>query len=898
VQINLQFWAKTPASTADWTAEKLLPAGYKPVLHHLLDVAAVAKTFLLRNPARLRREAALLGIADEGYVNLAAFLAGLHDLGKFSRPFQAKRIDLWPVVLGPPPAGTIEGVNHWRATAILLRTASLNARFRSIFPALASGYEMQIVDAVAGHHGMPPPMDDARISAHGLRVLIDEPCLAAAGEAYEWLARMTELSPVPGMNEDLAATYSWRLSGLTTLADWVGSDADFFDMVDPAMPIDEYWRLAQLRAEQALAGKGLLAPKPIAAPSLLQIAPRASAAPRPSQSLAQSLGLADGPQLIVIEDATGSGKTEAAILLAARLLSEGRAEGLYIALPTMATANAMHQRLASVVNRLFEESGEGRARPSLILAHGRAALAGAIAGLDARPLGDGESSTARVCNDWIADDRRRAFFADVGAGTIDQAFLAVLPKKHLALRQYALAGKILIVDEAHCFDAYMKEELGALLHLHAMNGGSSIVLSATLSRHARRAMAAAFLRGRGLTSTQARRAAGACVSSAYPLVTQITSGGITEIAPGFAEGLRRSIEVVRLEGRADAAQAAVEAADHGAAVLIICNAVDESIAVHVAVAAARPPGTVHLFHARFAHGDRLTAEANVLGRFGRDGALSERAGHILVATQVVEQSLDLDFDLVISDLAPVDLLIQRAGRLWRHTDLRPPLARPVPGPRLMVVSPDPASVETAGWLVSCLGKAANIYDHAGIMWRSARTIFAKTWMKTPDDLRQLIEAVYGDEVEAVPPALTAGERIGARKQSAAKTLGAFNVVDLEAGYASISGVSADEDIGTRLGEPTLTVRLARRRSGKLRPWFESGSSSRHVDWALSEVKVRRAFWGDAAPPPEDHDLHQEARSDWTEWDAAMALAEVAADGVLRFQGGAFSYDRTAGLKKL
>jgi hypothetical protein len=115
----------------------------------------------------------------------------------------------------------------------------------------------------------------------------------------------------------------------------------------------------------------------------------------------------------------------------------------------------------------------------------------------------------------------------------------------------------------------------------------------------------------------------------------------------------------------------------------------------------------------------------------------------------------------------------------------------------------------------------------------------------------------------------------------------------------ISGVSADEDIGTRLGEPTLTVRLARRSSGKkLRPWFESGSSSRHVDWALSEVKVRRAFWGDAAPPPEDHDLHQEARSDWIEWEAAIAMAEVAADGVLRLQGGALSYDRTAGLKKL
>ncbi len=170
------------------------------------------------------------------------------------------------------------------------------------------------------------------------------------------------------------------------------------------------------------------------------------------QSLTESLDLSDGPQLVLIEDATGSGKTEAAILLAARMMAAGRGEGIFVALPTMATANAMHKRLQNAIDALFERGVNGEQEPSLIFAHGKAALSRDLSNLSSAPLANGEPSTAATCNAWIADDRRRAFFADVGAGTIDQAFLTVLPKKHLTLRQYAFAGRILIVDEAHCFD--------------------------------------------------------------------------------------------------------------------------------------------------------------------------------------------------------------------------------------------------------------------------------------------------------------------------------------------------------------------------------------------------------------------------------------------------------------
>ena len=190
------------------------------------------------------------------------------------------------------------------------------------------------------------------------------------------------------------------------------------------------------------------------------------------------------------------------------------------------------------------------------------------------------------------------------------------------------------------------------------------------------------------------------------------------------------------------ARAASRAADAGGAVLVICNAVDEAIGTYEALAATRAPGTIHLFHARFAQTDRITIEDEVLRRFGREAKQEDRAGHILVATQVVEQSLDLDFDLVISDLAPIDLLIQRAGRLWRHMDLRPSIARPTPGPTLMIVSPDPDNMDRADWLGACLGKAARVYQNAGIMWRSARVIFkagriCATGRSAPDDRGRL-----------------------------------------------------------------------------------------------------------------------------------------------------------------
>ncbi|MEX2453692.1 MAG: CRISPR-associated endonuclease Cas3'', partial [Rhodospirillaceae bacterium] len=449
-QSSLRFWGKTRPQSAVYIHS------YKPLLHHLLDVAATALRLQEVTPARLKRDAEAIGVRVDRLASTTAFLIGLHDLGKFSVSFQAKVPELWPQdVLGVLPDKPNDR-GHWRNTAIILRWREAELEIQSLFPNLSLGLGLQMVSAsVAGHHGRPPTADETNYNRYGFQTEqeVTGPCLTAALEAMHFLRDLIRPEPWPEITDaEQMMALSWRLAGLTTLADWVGSDSDYFTFEDPGTELADYWRHALTQAEKAVTVKGLL-PSPVRADvAFADLVP--DVAPRPMQVAAATVTLPHGPALFVLEDTTGSGKTEAALAIASRLMGAGRAEGIYFALPTMATANAMHVRLGDIRRRLYSD----RASPSLVLAHGRAALSRDLmksTGQARNGYDEDDDDSTSSCAEWIADDRRKAFFADIGAGTIDQAFLAILKKKHLTLRQYGLAGRILIVDEAHAFDAYM-----------------------------------------------------------------------------------------------------------------------------------------------------------------------------------------------------------------------------------------------------------------------------------------------------------------------------------------------------------------------------------------------------------------------------------------------------------
>ena len=787
------------------------------VAHHNLDVAACAAALLGAFPPPV----AVPRLA------LAALIAA-HDIGKFTRTFQAKVEELWPASLGPfvsPPAG----YPHDEAGYALL----IEPLAEQLDPLFAHwerpSMRLPLLRAVAGHHGRPPQERDAALP----RRVACPACIGAAGAFITAALAVLDPPPLPALAAPDRHRLAWFLAGLAVLADWLGSARRWFPPVAAAGHADlaRYWHEVALpQAGRAVAAAGVL-PAPVSPlTGLTRLFPTITA-PRPLQAWAETVSLPCGPALFLVEDATGSGKTEAALILGHRLMAAGRGDGIFFALPTMATANAMYGRLADAYGRLFAPDGH----PSLVLAHGRRALNPAFtdsilaeaADPDSMPSEPAEQTASAQCAAWIADDRRKVFLAEIGVGTIDQALLAVLPSRHAPLRLLGLARRVLIIDEAHAYDAYMFEELRRLLAFHGALGGSAILLSATLTGAQRAVLAQAFRATPG--EPGAREA-----TAPYPLATVVSAGGTTTIPIALAPELRRSVAVERVADTAEAVGRIAAAAEAGAAVGWVRNAVDDAIE---AAGMLRQRGLDPLlFHARFAMADRLAIEAAVIDCFGRTSTPEVRRGKIVVATQVIEQSLDLDFDFLVTDLAPADLVIQRAGRLWRH----PGRARP-PGldARLLLLSPEPVSDPPEQWLGAELRRTGAVYADHSLLWRSARALLAAGRIVTPEGIRPLVEAAYDQSAAGAEPAgLDRATQRAKGKWLAARGQAWQNLLSFDRPYERHAGLwEPDARTPTRLGDPQRTFRLARLDHGRIVPWAE------HEDpvhaWALSEVSVAR-----------------------------------------------------------
>lgn len=864
---TVSFWGKARAREG-------AVLGAHPLVAHSLDVAAVA-TLL---PSGLPLDRRTIG-----------YLVALHDIGKFSRNFQSMAPEHWPRrALGELRPGYVPAGPRHDALGMHLLARSLSQVVEGVMPTRIGGRDAwdpalraPLLRALAGHHGRPP--EEAAI-APGPSLICDA-CLEAAAEFAGAMRSVFSPEPLPCPDDREVARWAWQLAGLVTLADWVGSRQAWFPYAaaeaveDPAA---YFWGHALPRAAAALAAAGLVGARPSRFEGISRLFP-GIARPSPVQSWAAGVHLPKGPVLAVIEDLTGSGKTEAALTLAQRLLAAERASGVFVALPTMATANAMFGRLADAYARLFAPE----AHPSLALAHGRAALdprfRASIASdrveAPARGSDPADEPAESHCAAWLADDRRKALLAQVGVGTLDQALLAVLPVRHAALRLHGLSGKVLVVDEVHAFDAYMRRELLTLLEFHAALGGSALLLSATLPRRIRSELVAAFRRGLGQRSPP-------LASEAYPLATLASAGDLLEAPCAPRTGLPRRVAVTRLPDADAALERVIAAVEAGAAVAWVRNTVDDAIAAAEALRARgqRPI----LFHARFAMADRLSIEAEVLARFGRGSLGAARQG-VVVATQVIEQSLDLDFDLLVTDLAPVDLLIQRAGRLWRHARD----GRAIAGPEMLVVAPEPVAAPAADWIAGPQPGTAAVYRDPALLWRSARAIFGRGAIATPEDMRPLIEEAFDDTAEgAVPPALAAAADRAKGRDQAATGVARQNLLRFDRAYERAAGLwEPDTHTPTRLEEqPQVTLRLALLRDGAVVPYAADDDPARA--WALSEVSVAQHRVAACPVPAGLEAAAAEARAGWGRWERE---ADAVILTVLTPNGAAYTAARVSGV---
>jgi CRISPR-associated endonuclease/helicase Cas3 len=887
------YWAKTGADEA---------AGFHLLPYHGVDVAAVGSVLLERDPRHLRTLVMLSGFRAESLRRAVPYHLALHDLGKFSEPFQDQKPELVARLQGrrSPRSSSLRhdsmGYLLWRQWAHLRPDAREAGLLTELFPLVlrfspashrVTGDVLRCwMAAVLGHHGKPPaeypppPLDvfKAHPKAPIARSRLDATAFVRAAQAL--LAPTALVADVDDVEELIGRVRraSWWMAGFTILCDWLGSNSDHFHYEAREGPLGDYWRRALASASEAVEKSGLAASRPRAFGGIQALFPSIADRLSPLQQAACEVKIAEGPQLFVLEDLTGSGKTEAALVLAQRLMGADHGDGIYFALPTMATANAMHGRVAPLVGALFEGS------PNYLLTHSGPRLTEqdqlAIgARMPDSGYGAAEAPTATAeSRAWLADGRKRSLLAELGVGTIDQALLAALQSRHAALRLLGLHRHVLLVDEVHACDAYMLAVLSALLEIHASLGGSAIILSATLAQEQRGRLVAAFRRGLGSANE------GTPASEEYPLLTTCGREGLLERPVEPRAGTSRSVAVSWHHTAEGAADRMTELSRAGTSACWVRNSVADALEAYQLTVQRLGAEKVTLFHARFALGDRLATEQEVLRRFGRNGREEDRRGQVVIATQVVEQSLDIDFDGMITDLCPIDRVIQRTGRLQRHAERN----RDRPAPVIEILAPIWTDDPPANWLAGAFRRTAVVYPDPAVLWRTARELQRRGQLALPGEARSLVEAVFGGDAD-VPAALAPMAHNTMGQDMAHASVAQSATWRLDLGYQREGSDWSDEArTPTRLGEPTTIVRLARvDGDGRARAWY-SGLRPGLV-WPLSQVSVARRLVSGPSSDDEALRLDLEETQPFVGDDTATVLLREQEDGT--WQGSAVAERR-------
>lgn len=453
------------------------------------------------------------------------------------------------------------------------------------------------------------------------------------------------------------------LSGLTSFADWIGSNEECFGYGRPedCPDLKVWFEQRRTLAEKALDAISWepRAPLSLGLKSFEQVF---GFAPRPLQrAVADALVSLKGPAILLVEAPMGEGKTEAAFFAHLEMQRRFGHRGLYVALPTKATGNAMFKRTL----KFLRSQGSNR-KLDLQLLHGGTMLNDKFQELRLSGVPDPETGGEVRAGEWFTN-KKRALLSEYGVGTIDQALLSILPVRHSFVRLWGLANRVVVFDEIHAYDAYTGTLLIHLLRWLVALGSSVVLLSATLPPSIRRKLAEVVNADLPLFETE------------YPRLSVFCSGTVEQTHFEADPARRLTLQLLGIQSDLPSMRSALETyLASGGMGLALLNTVQRAQDLYrlfpegefleregLRVGKRLPDGTeVFLFHARFPAEQRQMREDHVLETFGECGNRDGRK--ILIATQVAEQSLDLDFDLIATDLAPIDLVLQRAGRLWRH----------------------------------------------------------------------------------------------------------------------------------------------------------------------------------------------------------------------------------------
>jgi len=856
-----QFWAKLKYKDDDRSTGTIV--AWHPLLAHSADVAAVTEALLSRTILG-DRLAALAGwdALSDVHVSRLAALAAIHDAGKVNHGFQNRAHDARPTRDHLTP---VVGLLDALAPLDYLEPLGVLHMAEWFPPRCADEALSHILLATFGHHGVPVPPEG------------HDPMLWEATEIRDPLATFDDLSrhvrawfpdafagnarPFPG---DAALQHAFN--GVLTLADWIGSDEDFFPF---ANTLDDPMPRARDRADAAVEALFLDASTSRASlnssAGFDQILEHPTWDPYPIQQAVRDVPMHENGGLAILESDTGSGKTEAALARFVRLFQAGLVDGMYFAVPTRTAATQLHERVTKAAKRLFP----AEQRPPVVQA-----VPGYIKADDVEatrlPGYQVRWDEQIQHRGWAAEHSKRYLAGPIVVGTVDQVLLSTLQASHAHMRGAALLRHFLVVDEVHASDAYMTQLLDRVLDRHLAAGGHALLMSATLGASARVHL-----------TTDGREPLSSLEDAEdedYPLVTHVDAAReAPETVHAASSGRSKT---VRSELRADAndpqtlAGTALKHARSGARVLVIRNLVNDCIATQRALEDLAEDnallfdvdGTPAPHHSRFAPDDRQRLDDAIEATFGPD---TPNRGVVAVATQTVEQSLDLDADLMITDLCPMDVLLQRVGRLHRHSRTRPDGYETA---RCIVLTPESRDLTPA---ITSDGQAFDGEHGLGTVYGDLRAIEA-AWQvledetlapwQIPEDNRTLVERATHPEplqqiVAARGDAWDQHEQWVLGSRQADRQAAGYVLVDRTAPFGREPFPDDLETVKTRLGQNDYRILLPEPTPGPFGTAIDELSVS---EWQLDD-------------PPETED----------------ASTVTPFDGGFRFRFGdhSFRYDR-------
>jgi CRISPR-associated helicase Cas3/CRISPR-associated endonuclease Cas3-HD len=757
-----------------------------PLYRHLADTALVsARLYDEYLPDAAKRDIALALNSEDDARTLAIFLAGIHDLGKSSPVFLASEDDyvneLNDAFMGKNGLHVPRGldrslIRHEVISAILIK------RFL-----LEEGVSEAVADScaivVGSHHGNPLS-HELLASCIGREDIIgtsDPAWLAVQREIFDYAAVISgaNKSFINWRDMEMSRSAETILMGFVVAADWGASQGFGCNMSLKSKTLDIDVKKDTSRAVVALNAL------PIPSKWTPSVPPNAGSEffhtrfgfpPRPVQKAAlDAVRPMTDSGLIIIEAPMGEGKTEAALAVAEVMAQQTGASGVFVALPTIATSDAIFSRARSWVSNL----PGSRSGMSMYLSHSRSGLNGNFAELlDAARE---EGVDGGHVNRWLSQGTKLGPLSNFVVGTIDQVLVSALASRHVTLRHLALANKVVILDEVHAYDAYMNVFLARALQWLGYYGVPVVLLSATLPTDIRKDLVVAYNDGLNSRRTmsapvkelpltlditkiakskQSRNDIGGIdlkplTTIRYPLISVLDKKGV-HVHHTEGASSKNPLALNVLPGGGNDETLAKRLSDrliHGGCIGIFRNTVARSQQTYDAMKAyfaeQEIPVEVLLLHSRFIGLDRAVKEQRLNNYLGKEFAKRPKR-LIVVGTQVMEQSLDIDFDESISDIAPIDSLLQRAGRTHRHNIPNRP--RVFTEPRLYIAGVSNWDEEEGG--VPGVNHAAEAIYPLKTLYRAVHALrpYAlddEKRLQLPRDISALVRRGYGDRVR--PP---------------------------------------------------------------------------------------------------------------------------------------------------